>query len=129
VRDNGNILILCTLVMPMSLTCARNCPMCSYVVLASSPVNLAKFGTRKPHGYGIVSKYLGYGFWYDLVRPSSPHVGRVFVGNTFSSSVQAFPNQPTPAVNPPHRRSPRHPLRASDVVQPLPPPPPHHFPP
>jgi hypothetical protein len=45
VRDNGNILILCTSVMPTSLTCARNNPMCSYVVLASSPVNLAKSGT------------------------------------------------------------------------------------
>jgi hypothetical protein len=69
VRDNENILILCTSVMPTSLTCARNCPMCSYVVLALSPANLAKSSTRKPRGYGIVSKYSGYGFWYDLVWP------------------------------------------------------------
>jgi hypothetical protein len=69
VRDNGNILILCMLVMPTLLTCARNCHICSYVVLASSPMNLARSGTRKPHGYGIVSKYSGYGFWYDLARP------------------------------------------------------------
>jgi hypothetical protein len=69
VRDNENILILYTSVMPMSLTCARNYPICSYVIFASSLMNLARSGTQKPHGYGIVSKYLGYGFWYNLAQP------------------------------------------------------------
>jgi hypothetical protein len=69
VRDNRNILILCTSVMPTSLTYARNCPICSYVVLASSLMTLARFGIRKPHGYGIVLKYSGYDFWYDLAWP------------------------------------------------------------
>jgi hypothetical protein len=67
--------------------------------------------------------------------PSSPRVGRVFTGNTFSSSVHAFPSRlppprslttgphfsasssppcrPTPAVNSLHRHSLRRPLRAS----------------
>jgi hypothetical protein len=30
------------------------------------------------------------------VGPSSPRVGRVFMGNTFSSSVHAFPSRPPP---------------------------------
>jgi hypothetical protein len=68
-RDNGNILILCTSVMPTSLTYARNYATCSYVVLASSPVNLARSGTQKPHGYGVVSKYSRYSFWYNLAQP------------------------------------------------------------
>jgi hypothetical protein len=68
-RDNGTILILCTLVMPTSLTYTRNYPICSYMVLASSPVNLARSGTRKPCRYGIVSKYSGYDFCYNLAQP------------------------------------------------------------
>jgi hypothetical protein len=67
--------------------------------------------------------------------------------NTFSSLIHAFrsrrllsihplthgphlsvlsspPRQPTLAVSPPCRRSPRRPLRASDAAEPLPPPPP-----
>jgi hypothetical protein len=39
------------------------------------------------------------------------------------------PHRPTPAVTPPCRRSPRHPLRASDAEEPLPPPPPTSLPP
>jgi hypothetical protein len=69
VRDNGNIVILCMSVMPTSLTYTRNCPMFSYVVFASSPVNLARSDTQKPSGYGIVSKYSRYGFWHDLAQP------------------------------------------------------------
>jgi hypothetical protein len=65
--------------------------------------------------------------------------------NTFSSLIHAFrsrrllsihpvthgphlsvssspPRQPTPAVSPPRRRSPRRPLRALEVIEPLPPP-------
>jgi hypothetical protein len=68
-RDNGNILIVFTSVMPMSLTYVRNCPICSYRVLASSLVNLARSDTRKTRGYEIMSKYSEYGFWYDLAWP------------------------------------------------------------
>jgi hypothetical protein len=81
--------------------------------------------------------------------PSSPRVGRVFAGNTFSSSVQAFPSRPppprfsdkrAPAVSSvPHLQPPelahavtdsRPPsaaqLRTSGAIEPLPP---HlHFP-
>jgi hypothetical protein len=58
-NDRGKNLILCTSVMPTSLKLARNWPMCSYVVLVSSPLNLEKSSTLKPHGYGTVSKYSG----------------------------------------------------------------------
>jgi hypothetical protein len=43
-------LTLFTSVIPTSLTCTKNCPMCSYVVLMSSPVNFAKSRALKPHG-------------------------------------------------------------------------------
>jgi hypothetical protein len=48
--NNRNNLILWTSVMPTSLICARNCPICSYVVLLSSPLNMAKFGIQNPRG-------------------------------------------------------------------------------
>jgi hypothetical protein len=61
--DKAKSLILCTSVIPKSLTCARNCRICSKVVFESSAVNLTKSGTQKPLGYGTVSKYSRYNFW------------------------------------------------------------------
>jgi hypothetical protein len=58
-KDNGNKQALCMSVMPTSLTCARKCLMCSWVVLVSSSLNLRKSGVLKPQGYGMVSKYHG----------------------------------------------------------------------
>jgi hypothetical protein len=55
-KDNQNNLTLCTSVIPMPLTYARNWPLCSYVVLVSSPVNFEKPSTLKPLGYRIVPK-------------------------------------------------------------------------
>jgi hypothetical protein len=46
------------------------------------PVNLAKSGTLKPLGYGIVSKYSGYAFLYALAHP--------FGANPSSSNVRVI---------------------------------------
>jgi hypothetical protein len=77
--------------------------------------------------------------------PSPPAAGSQLCKNMFSSLIHAFPSRRhlsihplthgphlsvssspphrlTPVVSPPRRRSPRHPLRASDAAEPLPPP-------
>lgn len=41
-KDKGNNFTLYTSDVPTSLQCAKNCPMCSKVVLPSSPINLTK---------------------------------------------------------------------------------------
>jgi hypothetical protein len=58
-NNNGKRLTLCTPIIPTSFTCAKNCPMCSYMLLASSPLNFAESGILKQRGYGKVSKYSG----------------------------------------------------------------------
>jgi hypothetical protein len=47
-KDKGNNLTLCMPVIPISLIWAKNYPTCSYVVVASSSVNLVKSGTINP---------------------------------------------------------------------------------
>jgi hypothetical protein len=49
-NDKGINLIVYMSFISKSLTCAKNYPMCSYVVLKSSQVNFTKSGTLKPQG-------------------------------------------------------------------------------
>jgi hypothetical protein len=50
-----------------SPNCARNLPICSYVLLPCSPENFEKSGILVPCGYGTMSNQLSYGFRYDCL--------------------------------------------------------------